>query len=461
MKIDCQLDYQTILSNLAQPVHLVVRLKAAKSENARTVPLAFCVVLDRSGSMDGPPIAHAKKACEIAVQNLRPDDLFSLVVFDTESQVLVPLQKVQSKSALIEKIRGIDIGGSTNLTGGWMLGQDELKKAPQEARRRLLLLTDGELNCGIVDPDQVNKIVASGLERARVRTSCLGFGDHYNEVLLKDLAKVSGGDFYDADSPEKLPVIFKNELEGLQRISSQNVRLRFKRLGFCERWGQLSDYPVTHLSEDQVEISVGDLVSEEDRVVVLAVEVLPLPLINGQPVASLEGESLLEMEALWDEIGEQEIVSSRHEQLIRIQGTQDPNEIKLNHEVVAWIAVQRAGKTVEEATQDANANRVDAAKQKLQEALDLLKKYELAEKTADGEKLLGRLLAELNEIGHLSERAGKNTLYSASYYRKGSTARTWAGQRAAKPAFSQVPSVSEQLDSAEPTSPNDKEDKTS
>ena len=76
-----------------------------------------------------------------------------------------------------------------------------------------------------------------------------------------------------------------------------------KTLDFCERFGQLSDYAWTRLPDDQIEFSIGDLVSEEDRVMVLLTEVLPLPVINGQPVASLEGEKLLELEVLWDEIG--------------------------------------------------------------------------------------------------------------------------------------------------------------
>src|SRR5271168_1314185 len=137
VKIDCQLDYQTILRNQAQPVHVVVKLTAEKIEHQRQNPLAFCVVLDRSGSMAGKPLEHARKASELVVKNLRKEDYFSLVIFDDEAQVVVPLQQVKSKDALIQVIRQIQDGGSTNLTGGWMLGRDELKKAPSGIQRRL------------------------------------------------------------------------------------------------------------------------------------------------------------------------------------------------------------------------------------------------------------------------------------------------------------------------------------
>jgi len=443
MKIDCQLDYQTILRNQAQPVHVVIKLTADRIEHQRQNPLAFCVVLDRSGSMAGKPLEHARKACELVVKNLRKEDYFSLVIFDDEAQVVVPLQQVKSKDAVIQVIRQIQDRGSTNLTGGWMLGRDELKKAPSGTQRRLLLLTDGHLNAGIVDPVQVGRIVASGLEKDTVRTSTLGFGDNYSEDILRQLAKVSGGDFHDADSPEKLPVIFKEELQGLQQITAQNVRMRVKTLDFCERWGQLSDYSYTSLPDKRIEFSIGDLVSDEDRIMVLLMEVLALPLFNGQPVASLEGEKLLQLEILWDEIGKKEIKSCQHEQVIRVLGTQDVQDVRLNEEVVAWVAVQKAGKAVDEATKDIDSDKINDAKTKLQQALAALKRYKLDEKAADGIRLLRDLLVRL-ESGKYSVRDRKMSSYSSSYYRKGSTRKAWTAA-SAKPAFSQVSSVEEQL----------------
>jgi Ca-activated chloride channel homolog len=446
MKINCQLDYQTILRNQAQPVHVVVKLTAERIELQQRNPLAFCVVLDRSGSMAGKPLEHARKACEVIVKNLRSEDHFSVVVFDDEAQVVVPLQQVKSKDTMIQVIRQIQDAGSTNLTAGWMLGRDELKKAPSGTQRRLLLLTDGHLNAGIVDPGQVERIVASGLEKDMVRTSCLGFGSNYSEDVLRQLAKASGGDFHDADSPEKLPVIFKAELQGLQQITAQNVRMRVKMLDFCERCGQLSDYTYTRLPDDRIEFYIGDLVSQEDRILVLLMEVLPLPLLNGQPVASLEGEKLLDLEILWDEIEEKEIKSCRHQQLIRVLGTQDIEDVKLNEETVAWVAVQRAGKAVDEATKDIDANKISEAKAKLQQALDALKHYKLDEKAADGIRLLQDLLTRL-ESGEYSLRDRQVASYSSSYYRKSSSQKAWT-LPATKPSFSKMASVEEQLNQA-------------
>jgi len=206
----------------------------------------------------------------------------------------------------------------------------------------------------------------------------------------------------------------------------------------------LSDYAVTRLPDERIEFSIGDLVSQEDRIMVLLMEVLPLPLLNGQPVASLEGEKLLELEILWDEIGEKEIKSCQHEQVIRVLGTQDANDVKLNEETVAWVAVQRAGKAVDEATKDIDSNKSNEAKAKLQQALDALKRYRLDDKAADGIRLLQDFLTRL-ESGQFSVRDRKEASYSSSYYRKGSSAKAWTVP-AAKPSFSKVPSAQERLD---------------
>jgi hypothetical protein len=50
------------------------------------------------------------------------------------------------------------------------------------------LPTDGHLNPGIVEPENVEAPTRSGLSKDAIRTSCLGFGDDYNEVVLATMS---------------------------------------------------------------------------------------------------------------------------------------------------------------------------------------------------------------------------------------------------------------------------------
>jgi Ca-activated chloride channel homolog len=94
MNIELQLDYKTILRNSSRPVHLVAKLTAPEQPlTQRARPTAFTVVLDRSGSMRGAPMEYAKQAAREVIKNLRPEDYFSLVVFDSSAQVIIPLEQ--------------------------------------------------------------------------------------------------------------------------------------------------------------------------------------------------------------------------------------------------------------------------------------------------------------------------------------------------------------------------------
>ena len=392
MKLDLNLDYQSVIVGKATTTNLVLSFTAPHVAPKDRRPIAFCAVIDRSGSMQGKPLQSAKDAAKLAVRNLRGEDRFSLVVFDDEAQCLVPLQTVTDRKAVLERISKIEDGGSTNLSGGWSLGHDELRQAPQNMPRRLLLLTDGQLNVGVTEPERVAAIVASGLEKNQVRTSCLGFGEGYNEDLLADMAKRSSGAFYNANNPEQLPVIFADELEGLQAIAVQNLRVRVKALDFCDRFEQLSDYPLTALEGGITQFAVGDLVSDEQRHMVLQLEVPALPnAADGSPITTLEGEQLLRVEVVWDEILPESIEHRTHEQIVRIQAVQNPDEVRVNLSILPFVASQRAGKVMESAMSDMDKGDAAAALAKLKEAADALRAYQHDDAVQDGLQVLKQL----------------------------------------------------------------------
>lgn len=426
MNIQARLDHATILANQGRPVHLALELLAPVSETSTRRPMAFCAVVDRSGSMKGEPLSKAKAACESIIRNLRSNDQFALVVFDQIAEVVLPMGTLTRKSAAIQAVRRIYDRGSTNLTAGWMLGRDELHKAPDSTTRRTLLLSDGCLNAGITAPDEVARIVSDGLERSRIRTATLGFGDGYDENLLERLAACSGGNFYDANSAEKLPAIFEAELEGLQRIACQNVRVRVRKLDFCENWALFASYHSVALPDGRIEISLGDLTSEESATLVFHLDVLPLPILpGGEPVATLEGERLLELEILWDDLSTPELASRTHTQTIRILPTQNPADIRIDEDVIPAVATQCAGLAVEKATDAANKHETQKAVLILKEALAKLESLGNAAKAADGIEALRSLLSIIEEYGSLDARAAKSAKFRSSHMRKMKSMAAW------------------------------------
>jgi secreted protein with Ig-like and vWFA domain len=89
----------------AQPVDFALQFRADNFDAPRPKPAAFCVVLDRSGSMRGKPLEHAKEAASLAIKNMRRDDSFALVLFESSAQVLIPLQPCHEKRRRLRRSR--------------------------------------------------------------------------------------------------------------------------------------------------------------------------------------------------------------------------------------------------------------------------------------------------------------------------------------------------------------------
>ena len=116
---------------------------------------------------------------------------------------------------------------------------------------------------------------------------------------------------------------------------------------------------------------------------------LPLPLLSGGELpTSLEGEELLGLEFLWTAIGEAEIKSCASKHLVRIQGTQNPQDVVLNQEVIAVIANQIAGKAAREAAAKARDGRFDQAAHSLRAAATAVQSFSASEFTEDAQSLL-------------------------------------------------------------------------
>ena len=427
MKIHSKFDYPIILADRSRTVHLVTCLEAPKVEAKERAPISFSVVLDRSGSMRSAPLAKARKACEGIVKNLRAEDSFSLVIFDDEAEVVIPQGALGDREEALRRIRSIRSRGCTNLTGGWMQGADELRTTPTDGPRRLLLLSDGLLNQGITEPGQVRAIVAKGLEEDGIRTSCLGFGDHYDEELLADLAQVTNGNFYDVASEDVLPPIFAAELDGLRSLSAGNVRMRVKASSACSGWEALDDLPRVSRPNGWVELGVGDLVSEEERSLVLSLKLAAIPY---KDVA--DSVEILETEFLWDALGGELPVSSVERLACSVRATLDKGEVRRDSETFDVLARQLAGRTMRQADKLAREGEAGEALRLLRERVEELQTWESSEGLREALAALGRAI---EEVTRWDVRSRKSLRYRSKSYLKHSSSEVWSSVDEIAPTY--------------------------
>jgi Ca-activated chloride channel family protein len=197
------------------------------TSTART-PLNLCLVIDRSGSMEGAPLDYVKQACNYVVDMLTGNDILSIVTFEETVDVLMPPQRVTNKQPIKDGIQRLMAGNTTNLYDGMSLGVQQVVGVQEPGRAtRLVVLTDGDPTAGIKDFGALTAY-ASEIKSKGITATFLGFGPDYNEELLSSLAKRAGGNYYYIPQPQMIPDIFRVELDKLMTTVARNLQLTVK-----------------------------------------------------------------------------------------------------------------------------------------------------------------------------------------------------------------------------------------
>lgn len=107
--------------------------------NRDELPLDVALVLDLSDSI-GPFLVPLRRAANIALSALKPEDQVALFTFSTEAQMRVPF--THDKSQIANMIGGFQAGGATNINDAIFLPAQYLLNAPQKDRRVIILISD-------------------------------------------------------------------------------------------------------------------------------------------------------------------------------------------------------------------------------------------------------------------------------------------------------------------------------
>jgi len=215
----------------ADATHVLVRLVAPaqpvteNSASAQRAPLDLALVIDRSGSMSGDPLKAALESSVRIIQGLRSDDRIAVVTFDDHVQVVQPLVAVGDAHDLVNRVRQIESGGSTALFDGWQEGVKQLAPFVKKERiARVILLTDGQANHGLVDEAQIFEHVAKAAG-ASITTSTVGLGHGFNETLLTGMAKAGEGAANFGQTADDLSEAFEEQFAILSNSFLRQVKI--------------------------------------------------------------------------------------------------------------------------------------------------------------------------------------------------------------------------------------------
>ena len=261
------LDYEFVTTQHGYVVRALIKLEGqAPATDAARIPLNLSLVLDRSGSMHGEKLAAARDAAAFRVRRLAPEDRVTVVVYDDHVHTVA--DERTPRAAVGHLIQQIETGGSTNLSGGWLRGRELVAAQRQErGMNRVMLLTDGQANLGITNPQQLTGLCAEA-SRSGVTTTTVGFGADYDEALLRAMADAGGGNSWYIERPDQAPGVFEEEIEGLLSLAAQNVAIEVRPSDAVQSTTVWHDYPIMPIAGGR-RIEIGDIYAREPKSVIV------------------------------------------------------------------------------------------------------------------------------------------------------------------------------------------------
>lgn len=174
-------------------------------------PLSVILAIDISGSMKGKPFDKTKEAVQSFLFNLEKTDFAALLTFGTKTTFITDF--VQDKYQVwraVAPLRAVDL--ETHLYEATYEALEKGKESPT-SRVAVILLTDGrdEGSTRRTRLEAVNKATGSSIP-----VFTIGFGHKIDRGFLAEIARVSGGHFFFAPSPEELTLVYQKALDQLK-----------------------------------------------------------------------------------------------------------------------------------------------------------------------------------------------------------------------------------------------------
>lgn len=212
----------------------------------------LALLLDTSGSMNGPRISALKRTLHLLIDALNPGDKISMVLYDSTASVGAnSVELTDDRSALHTIVDGMTADGGTNMEAA-LTALNSLTH-PVDS---VFILTDGMINQGVTSSRGLQRILTAATVRG-TPVNTLGYGADHNARLLRDMSIISRGTYTYADSDEMLPAIIGDITGGLATEYARNAEIHVPDGWTCRELGAERTF------------MVGTLIAEKEQWVVL------------------------------------------------------------------------------------------------------------------------------------------------------------------------------------------------
>ena len=212
------------------PIEDVLPITSRFEKEKETPSMAMVLVIDKSGSMGGVPIELARQAAKATVELLSPRDKIAVIGFDSQPFIACDMTPASDIGRVQDAIDSLQAGGGTSMYPAMAEGESMLRSAGTRIRH-MILLTDGQSTPGDFEG------LAENMALSGMTVSSVALGGGAARDLLKRVATIGQGRYYETMDPTTVPQIFTKETMevSLSAIKEEPViPVPVNTLGFLE-----------------------------------------------------------------------------------------------------------------------------------------------------------------------------------------------------------------------------------
>jgi len=201
-------------------------------------PITVGIVFDLTGSMTDAKLKRAREALAHFMETSHKDDDYYLVTLENGGAAL-PLAGTRDHAAVIRLLDRVVPRGKTALYDACYVGVNKVLRGAHR-RRALLLISDGQDNNSIYTFDELRDLLTES--DVNVYSICVAEKGNDDatlngEKILRDIAGVTGGRFFQPGSAEEMYEVFERIALELRR--QYTIAYRPSELAANGRWHSL------------------------------------------------------------------------------------------------------------------------------------------------------------------------------------------------------------------------------
>ncbi|MEO9872480.1 vWA domain-containing protein [Ekhidna sp.] len=264
--------------------HLIAQIglqgKKIELDNLPASNIVF--LLDVSGSMSAPnKLPLLKSSFKLLVNELRPQDKVSIVVYAGAAGVVLEPTDGNDKKKIMDALDKLQAGGSTAGGAGIQLAYKLAKEQYMErGNNRVVIATDGDFNVGASSNASMERMIEEKRSEG-VFLTVLGFGmGNYKDSKMEILADKGNGNYAYIDNMKEAKKVLVNEFGGTMFTIAKDVKIQvgfnpavvqaYRLIGYENR--MLNDEDFNDDKKDAGELGSGHTVTALYEIIPVGVD---------------------------------------------------------------------------------------------------------------------------------------------------------------------------------------------